>query len=94
MGWGGREAQEGESEVKVLVAHTCLTLWDPMDCSPPGSSVHGDFPGKNTGVGAIPFSRGFPRIEPGSPAFCRQISVPTEPPETPSKGRGHVSTCG
>ena len=23
---------------------------DPMDCSPPGSSVH-DFPGKNTGVG-------------------------------------------
>ena len=22
-----------------------------MDCSPPGSSVHGDFPGKNTGVG-------------------------------------------
>ena len=23
---------------------------DPMDCSPPGSSVHGDSPGKNTGV--------------------------------------------
>ena len=22
-----------------------------MDCSPPGSSAHGDFPGKNTGVG-------------------------------------------
>ena len=22
-----------------------------MDCSPPGSSVHGNFPGKNTGVG-------------------------------------------
>ena len=29
----------------------CLTLCDPMDCSPPGSSVHGDSPGKNTGVG-------------------------------------------
>ena len=28
-----------------------LTLCDPMDCSPPGSSVHGDSPGKNTGVG-------------------------------------------
>ena len=28
---------EGESEV----AQSCLTLWDPMDCSPPGSSVHG-----------------------------------------------------
>ena len=28
-----------------------LTLCDPMDCSPPGSSVHGDSQGKNTGVG-------------------------------------------
>ena len=27
--------------VKVLVAHLCLTLCDPMNCSPPGSSVHG-----------------------------------------------------
>ena len=26
-------------EVKVLVAQSCLTLCDPMDCSPPGSSV-------------------------------------------------------
>ena len=28
----------------------CLTLCDPRYCSPPGSSVHGDSPGKNTGV--------------------------------------------
>ena len=28
----------------------CLTFCDPMDCSPPGSSIHGDSPGKNTGV--------------------------------------------
>ena len=34
-----------------LVAQSCLTLCDPLDCSPPGSSVHGDSPGKNTGVG-------------------------------------------
>ena len=27
------------------------TFCDPMDCSPPDSSVHGDSPGKNTGVG-------------------------------------------
>ena len=33
------------------VAQSCLTLCDPMDCSLPGSSVHGIFPGKNTGVG-------------------------------------------
>ena len=25
----------------VLVAQSCLALRDPMDCSPPGSSVHG-----------------------------------------------------
>ena len=29
-----------------------------MDCSPPGSSVHGDFPGKNTGVGCHFFLQG------------------------------------
>ena len=28
-----------------------LTRWDFVDCSPPGSSVHRDSPGKNTGVG-------------------------------------------
>ena len=28
-----------------------LTLWDTMDYSPPGSSVYGIFPGKNTGMG-------------------------------------------
>ena len=33
-----------------LVTQPCLTLFDPVDCSPPGSSVHGDSPGKNTGV--------------------------------------------
>ena len=33
------------------VAQSCPTLCKPVDCSPPGSSVHGDSPGKNTGVG-------------------------------------------
>ena len=27
----------------------CPTLCDPIDCSLPGSSVHGNFPGENTG---------------------------------------------
>ena len=34
--------------VVCLVGQSCLTLWNLMDCSPPGSSVHGDSPGKNT----------------------------------------------
>ena len=37
--------------VLCLVAQLCLTLCNLMDCSPPGSSVHGESPGKNTGVG-------------------------------------------
>ena len=34
-----------------LVAQSCPTLYDPMDCSLQGSFVHGDSPGKNTEVG-------------------------------------------
>ena len=30
---------------------SCPTLCNPMDCSPPGSSVHEDSPGKNTRMG-------------------------------------------
>ena len=37
--------------VLVLFAQSCPTLCDPMDYSPPGSSVHEIFPGKDTGVG-------------------------------------------
>ena len=41
------------SAVLCLVAQSCSTLCDPMDCSRPGSSVHADSPGKNTGVGSL-----------------------------------------
>jgi len=34
-----------------LVVKSCPTICDPMDCSPPSSSVHGDSPSKNTEVG-------------------------------------------
>ena len=37
---------------KMLVAQLCPTLCNSIDCSPPGSSVHGGSPGKNTGVGS------------------------------------------
>ena len=39
-----------DNAVLCLVIQSCSTLCDPMDCSLPGSSVHGDSPGKNTGV--------------------------------------------
>ena len=40
-----------KASMPCLVARSCLTLWNPMDCSPPGSSVLWDSPGKNTGMG-------------------------------------------
>ena len=41
-----------------LAAQSYLTLYDPMDCSPPGSSVHGYSPSKNTGVGCRDLRQG------------------------------------
>ena len=43
--------------MKVLVTQSCLTLCDPMDCSPPGSSVHGILQARILEWVAIPFSR-------------------------------------
>ena len=43
---------ESESEV----AQSCLTLSDPMDCSLPGSSIHGIFQATVLEWGAIAFS--------------------------------------
>ena len=43
------------------VAQSCPTLRDPMDCSPPGSSVHGIFQARILEWVAISFSRGSSR---------------------------------
>ena len=43
---------KGESEV----AQSCPTLSDPMDCSLPGSSIHGIFQARVLEWGAIAFS--------------------------------------
>ena len=59
----------------ISYGQSCLTLCNPMNCSPRGSSVHGDSPGKNTGVGCHAFLQEiFPtqRSNPGLP-HCRWI---------------------
>ena len=55
--------------------HSGPTLCDPMDCSPPGSSVHGDSPDKNTEVDSQALLQGiFPTQELNSGLLhCRQI---------------------
>ena len=52
-----------------------LTLCNPMDWSPPGSSVHGDFPGQNPGVGSCSLLQGIFPTQGSNPDFlhCRQI---------------------
>ena len=45
-----------ESESESEVAQSCLTLSDPMDCSPPGSSIHGICQARVLEWGAIAFS--------------------------------------
>ena len=52
------KAQRTGMVVLCSVSRLCPTLCNSMDCSPPGSSVDGDSPGKNTGVGCHPFLQG------------------------------------
>ena len=44
--------------LKVLVIQACPTLYDPKDCSPPGSSVHGILQAGIPEWVAPPFSKG------------------------------------
>ena len=46
------------SKIKMKVTKSCLTLCNPMHCSPPGSSVHGLFQARVLEWVAISFSRG------------------------------------
>ena len=63
-----------------VLSHVCLlassyqTLCDPVDCSPPGLSVHGGSPGKSTGLGYRGLCRScFEKLE--SPLPCRPLQV-------------------
>ena len=71
----------GVKAVKVLVAQLFPILYDPMDCSPPGSSVHGILQARVLEWVAIPSSGDLPNpgIEPWFPAL-QADSLPSEPP--------------
>ena len=73
-------------KVKVLVTQSCLTLCNPMNYNPPGSSVHGILQATILEWVTIPFSKGSqsrdlpnPGIKPGSPAL-QADSLLSEPP--------------
>ena len=67
--------------VLCLVAQSCPNLCDPTDRSLPGSSIHGDSPGKNTGVGCHALLQGNlpnPGTEPRSPSLQADICATRE----------------
>ena len=68
--------------VLCVVTQLCLTLCDPMNCSPPGSSVHGDFSRQEYWSGLpcpLPGDLPDPGLEPRSPTL-QADSLPPEPP--------------
>ena len=70
----------------ALSAQSCQTICDPMDCSPPGSCVHGILQARILEWVAIPFSRSLP--DPGSKPRSPTLqldSVQSELPGKPSK---------
>ena len=70
--------------VHAKLPQSCLTLCDPVGCSPPGSSVHGDSPGKNTGVGWHASSRGPSRPwDQTHVSYWQAGSSPLTPPGEP-----------
>ena len=74
------EHTESESEV----AQSCPTLCDPMDCSPPGSSLHGILQAKVLEWVAFPSPGDLPDagLESRSPAF-QADALTSEPPGKP-----------
>ena len=82
------------------VARLCPTLSDPMDCSLPGSSVHGIFQARVLEWGAIAFSHDFAAAAAAAAAAAKSLqSCPTlcdpidgSPPGSPVPGILQAST--
>ena len=71
------------TENMCLVTQPYPILWDPMDCSPPGSTVHGDSPGKNTGVDCHTLLQGIFPTQRSNPGLLRFGRIPSEAPGKP-----------
>ena len=67
-GWGTKIPHAISKE--VLVAQLSLTLCDPMDCSPPGSSIHEIFQARILQWVAISFSKGSSQPRDRAWVFC------------------------
>ena len=73
------------------------TFCGPMDCNPPRSSVHGDSPGKNTGVGCHTLLQGIFPTQGSNPHLlcllhCQVCSLPLTPPGKPDSSGNSAPT--
>ena len=71
--------------VCVLVAHSCLTLCDPRNCSPPVSSVHGILQARILEWVGILFSRESSQLSDQTSVSCfaNNFFLPSEPAGEP-----------
>ena len=83
----------------AVLSHSVIpTLCDPMVCSPPGSSVHGDSPGKNAGMGCHALLQGIFPTQGSNLSLlpqCRQVLYCLSHQESPkSESRGNLIMFG
>ena len=74
--------------VRTKLRQSRPTLCNPMDCSPPGSSVHGDSPGKNSEVSCHALLQGIFPTQGSNPRLLHLLywqagSLPLAPPGKP-----------
>ena len=79
----------------AMLLQSCLTLCDPVDCSLPGSSVHGILQARRLASFAMTFSRGSSRPRDRTHiSFCllhwQAVSLPLAPPGKPLKRSPHL----
>ena len=80
--------EQGKVKAEMLVSQLSKTICDPMDCSPPGSSVHGIFQERVLEWVAIPFPRESSWPRDWTPVSCiagRFFTI--EPPGKPIEQR-------
>ena len=83
--------KDQKGKKKIIVAQACLTLCRPMNCSQPGSSVHGILQARILEWVAISFSRGIFQSQGSNSGslHCGQ-TLPSELPGKPIKDQGRL----
>ena len=79
--------------VCVLSAQSCLILCNPMDCSPPGSSVHGIFPRKNTRAGCYFLLQGIFPAQRSNPSLLHLLHWQADSLLLVPPGKPHGIKC-